>query len=60
MYKGRGLGSIPSKGGVLWFVERKEVTFDVHVDVACVGMLDMVMSLGWAASLYVHCTNAMC
>ena len=50
MYKGRRLGSIPSKGNVLGFVERIEFTFDVHVDVSFVGMLDMVMSLGWATS----------
>ena len=34
----------------MWFVERKEVTFDVHVNVAWVGMFDMVISLGWDAS----------
>ena len=50
MYKGRRLGSIPSKDDVLGFVERIEFTFDVRVDVAFVGMLDMVMSLGWATS----------
>ena len=46
MYKGSGLGSILSKGGVMWFVERKEVTFDVHGDLARVGMLDMVVTSG--------------
>ena len=51
MYKGRRLGSIPSKGDVLGFVERIEFTFDVHIDVAFVGMLDMVVSLGWATSI---------
>ena len=50
MYKGRRLGSIPSKDDILGFAERIEFMFDVHVDVACVGMLDMVMSLDWVAS----------
>ena len=50
MYKGRLLGSIPSKGVVLGFVERIEFTFEVHVDVAFVGMLDIVISLDWATS----------
>ena len=32
------------------FVERIEFTFDVHDDLARVGMLDMMVTLGWATS----------
>ena len=53
MQRGGCSSSIPFQRVGNEISNRKEFTFEVHGDLAFVGMLDMVMSLGWAASIEV-------